>query len=80
MSTSETDESPFHPGELAVQDRSGVLDEADYLGRRMFRPFLTEQHREFFEQLPFIMIGSVDDTGQPWASMLIGISRLSTPW
>jgi uncharacterized protein len=72
MTQHSDDSSPFHPGELSVQDRSGVLEEADYLGRRLFRPYLTEQHREFFEQLPLLVVGSVDDAGQPWASMLFG--------
>jgi predicted pyridoxine 5'-phosphate oxidase superfamily flavin-nucleotide-binding protein len=33
---------------------------------------LIEQHRQFYVQLPFILVGSVDATGQPWASMLAG--------
>lgn len=63
--------SPFHKGELAVQAQSGVLDEAAMLGK-MFRPYLTEQHREFFAQLPMLLVGSLDDAGQPWATMLFG--------
>lgn len=38
----------------------------------MIRAFMPDQHREFFETLPFVLIGSIDDGGQPWASMLIG--------
>jgi predicted pyridoxine 5'-phosphate oxidase superfamily flavin-nucleotide-binding protein len=72
MTTRAAQGSPFHEGELTVQERSGVLEEADFLGRRMFRPFLTEQHREFFAQLPYLLVGSMDDQGQPWASMLFG--------
>jgi predicted pyridoxine 5'-phosphate oxidase superfamily flavin-nucleotide-binding protein len=63
--------SPFHAGELAVQARSGVLDDAAMLAG-MFRPYLTEQHRQFFAQLPLLFVGSMDDAGQPWASMLFG--------
>jgi uncharacterized protein len=63
--------SPFHAGELAVQARSGVLDDAAMLAG-MFRPYLTEQHRQFFAQLPLLFVGSMDDAGQPWASLLIG--------
>ena len=63
--------SPFHKGELAVQAQSGVLDEAAMLGK-MFRSYMTEQHREFFAQLPMLLVGSMDDAGQPWASMLFG--------
>jgi predicted pyridoxine 5'-phosphate oxidase superfamily flavin-nucleotide-binding protein len=63
--------SPFHTGELAVQAQSGVLEDAAMLGG-MFRPYLTEQHRQFFAQLPLLFVGSMDDAGQPWASMLFG--------
>jgi uncharacterized protein len=64
--------SPFHPGELLVQELSGVREEAEYLGQHMIRPFLSEQHRDFFSKLPFLVVGSMDDAGQPWASMLFG--------
>jgi len=57
------DDSPFHRGEQAVQTRVGV---------RVIRDFMPEQHREFFGQLPLIVIGAVDATGSPWASMLMG--------
>jgi uncharacterized protein len=36
------------------------------------RSFMPEQHREFFEMLPLVFAGSLDETGQPWASMLVG--------
>ena len=71
MSTHAKAHSPFHAGELAVQARSGVLDRAALLGK-MFRPYLTEQHREFFAQLPLLFVGYLDDAGQPWASALFG--------
>jgi len=36
------------------------------------RPYMPEQHRDFFAQLPFLVVGSVDESGQPWASILAG--------
>lgn len=65
-------ESPFHEGELAIQERLGVRDKIDQQGRRANRRYLTDQHREFFPMLPYVFIGSVDDSGQPWASILMG--------
>lgn len=65
-------ESPFHPGELAIQARLGVQDQIDRQGRRIIREFLTEQHRQFFAQLPYVMVGTVDAEGHPWASVLVG--------
>lgn len=64
--------SPFHAGELAVQERLGVRDKMDTFGRKVIRPFLPDQHREFYGQIPLIYAGHVDDEGQPWASVLVG--------
>ncbi|WP_119421885.1 pyridoxamine 5'-phosphate oxidase family protein [Desertibaculum subflavum] len=64
--------SPFHAGEQAVQRRAGVRERAEMMGRRMVRDFMPDQHREFFAELPFIVAGSVDPEGRPWASMLVG--------
>ena len=65
-------ESPFHAGELAIQAKMGVKERADRLGRRMIREYLTEQHQEFFSQLAYIIVGTVDELGSPWASILTG--------
>ncbi|HEX5660427.1 MAG TPA: pyridoxamine 5'-phosphate oxidase family protein [Polyangiales bacterium] len=65
-------DSPFHQGEQSVQTRAGVRERAEQMGRRMIRAFLPEQHRQFFEQLPFVLVGSVDDEGAVWASVLSG--------
>jgi predicted pyridoxine 5'-phosphate oxidase superfamily flavin-nucleotide-binding protein len=64
--------SPFHPAELALQERFGHRQTLDVRARRTVRGVLIEQHRQFYAQLPFILVGSVDATGQPWASMLAG--------
>lgn len=75
-----TDASPFHPGEQEVQARAGKRDEMEHFGRRVIRPFMPDQHREFFAQLPFLVVGSVDEKGWPWASILSGRPGfLSTP-
>lgn len=65
-------EEPFHRGERLVQERVGVRDRMGVAGRHSIRTYMPEQHREFFEQLPFVVVGSVDDSGQPWASVLAG--------
>lgn len=66
------EQSPFHEGELAIQERVGVRDKMDAIGRRVVRRYLTEQHRGFFPLLPYVFIGSVDTQGRPWASVLFG--------
>jgi predicted pyridoxine 5'-phosphate oxidase superfamily flavin-nucleotide-binding protein len=64
--------SPFHPGETAIQERLGVRDKIEASGRRVVRDYLPEQHRSFFAQLPFLVVGSVDGADRPWASLLVG--------
>ncbi|WP_269503669.1 pyridoxamine 5'-phosphate oxidase family protein [Burkholderia sp. IMCC1007] len=68
----ELDTAPFHAGELAVQQRAGVTDAASAAGRRGIRRFMPDQHRTFFAQLPFFVLGGVDASGQPWATLRVG--------
>lgn len=64
--------SPFHPGEQAMQTRLGVREQVEAMGSRMIRDHMPEQHREFFGQLPWLLVGSQDADGQPQASVLWG--------
>lgn len=66
------EEAPFHAGELAVQTRAGVRDKAEVGGRRSIRRYMPDQHRQFFAQLPFIVLGGIDAQGQPWATLRFG--------
>lgn len=70
MGSSAAPPSPFHPGESAVQERLGVRDKVEAAGGRVLRDYMPEQHRSFFAQLPFIVVGSVDAAGRPWASLV----------
>jgi uncharacterized protein len=62
----------FHDGERAVQERAGSRERMAVVGPRAIRDYMPEQHRDFFGQLPFIVVGARDDDGQPWASLLAG--------
>ncbi|MEQ9520657.1 MAG: pyridoxamine 5'-phosphate oxidase family protein [Parvibaculum sp.] len=64
--------SPFHEGELRIQGRLGFRDRIDAMARRSVRDYMPEQHRTFFEQLPFLLLGTVDDKRRPWASLVAG--------
>jgi predicted pyridoxine 5'-phosphate oxidase superfamily flavin-nucleotide-binding protein len=64
--------SPYHEGERAMQTRAGVRERAERAGRRMIRDFMPDQHRELFEKLPYIIVGSLDARDRPWASILVG--------
>lgn len=65
-------EEAFHAGERGMQLRAGVAvrNRLAAHGAKIIRDSMSDQHRDFFEQLPFIVIGSVDAEGQPWASLL----------
>ncbi len=60
----------WHEGERALQERAGVRERMEQLGTRVIRDAMPDQHREFFSQLPFVIAGTVDGAGQPWASVL----------
>ena len=64
--------SCFHAGELALQTEAGVAERMARVGSQMIREFMPAQHRQFFERLPFVVVGSIDAQGQPTASLLAG--------
>jgi len=64
--------SPFHPGEQWVQEVVGVRARAEATGTGFIRTEMPAQHREFFGILPWLLVGSVDATGQPHASVVVG--------
>lgn len=63
--------SPWHPGEVAVQRSAGVAEKMAAHGR-VIRDHMIDQHRAFYPQLPFIVAGTVDAAGDPWATILTG--------
>ena len=63
--------SPFHAGERQVQQRLGVRDIEDW-ARKVVRPYLPEQHRDFHTALPFLVAAARDAEGRPWATLLAG--------
>ncbi len=64
--------SPFHAGELALQERAGTRARLEVAGRRIIRDQMPDQHRELFEKLPHMIAGVADAGGQPWATLLTG--------
>lgn len=65
--------SPWHAGELALQESVGVVERMDRPGRLFVRRVLIDQHRAFYNQLPFVLLGSVDPEGNVWATMRAGL-------
>lgn len=64
--------SPFHEGEVALQKTVGVAERMEAFGRRVIRDSMPDQHRDFYRQLPFIVLGSVDPAGDTWVTLLSG--------
>ncbi len=55
-----------------MQARVGARDRLAEIGGHVVRDFMPDQHRELFEKLPYLLVGSVDASGRPWASMVVG--------
>ena len=58
-----------------LTQQADVLD----VGRRVIRNYLPDQHREFYTQLPFVLVGSIDTLGRPWASVPVSYTHLTLP-
>ncbi|WP_085723570.1 pyridoxamine 5'-phosphate oxidase family protein [Pseudomonas sp. R37(2017)] len=66
------DRSPWHAGEKQLQAHVGVAERMEVFGRKVIRSEMPDQHRTFYQQLPFMLYGAVDTEGRPWASILEG--------
>lgn len=64
--------SPWHAGEIALQETVGVVAEMATMGPQFIRDNLVDQHRRFYAQLPFAVFGSVDSEGLVWATPRAG--------
>uniref|UniRef100_B0SUQ1 Pyridoxamine 5'-phosphate oxidase-related FMN-binding n=1 Tax=Caulobacter sp. (strain K31) TaxID=366602 RepID=B0SUQ1_CAUSK len=61
-------EGPFHRGELIAHGLAGTGTP----GATGIRPFMPDQHREFFALLPYLFIVTTDADGWPIATVLTG--------
>ena len=64
--------SPFHKGEVEFQRKVGVADQLEQFARRVIRPYMPDQHREFFANLPLVYLGYADKDGWPVATVSHG--------
>ena len=58
---------PFHSDERTAQGLAGKV-----AGRAAIRPFMPDQHRDFFALLPYLFAATLDARGWPMASVLTG--------
>ena len=70
--TTATAAAPWHAGERQLQARIGMAERMAQVGAKVIRPYMPDQHRAFFAQLPFLVAGAVDGQGDPWAGVLEG--------
>lgn len=66
------DRSPWHEGERLMHQRLGISEQMEQQGSRAIRDFMPEQQRIFYGQLPFLLVGAVDESGAPWGTLLQG--------
>jgi 3-oxoacyl-[acyl-carrier-protein] synthase III len=74
--------SVFHEGEREMQQITKTRLAQEELGRGIIREFMPEQHRQFFTSIganPLLFAGTLDERGQPWASILLGNLYTSYP-
>ena len=64
--------SPFHAGECAVQQRVGMRDRIESVGRKVIYDYMPLEHREFYESLPSFFISGLDREQRVWGSVLVG--------
>lgn len=64
--------SPWHAGEKVLQEIYSVSERMEVIGQKVIRNYMPDQHREFYQQLPFMVVGAVDAQQRPWATMLEG--------
>lgn len=61
----------YHPAEIELQEKTGRRDLAQMLGRRV-TDHVTDEAAKILSAVPFIVAGTVDEAGRPWASFLAG--------
>ena len=72
---------PFHEGEIQLQKATGTHKSVMTYAPRFIRPFMPQQHVDFYENQPFLIAAARDTTGSLWATLLThptGENRLTT--
>jgi predicted pyridoxine 5'-phosphate oxidase superfamily flavin-nucleotide-binding protein len=64
--------SQFHSAEISVQERLGVAKLVAKYSQGFIREIMPDQHRKFFNELSFVVIGVIDEKGYPWPIPLFG--------
>jgi uncharacterized protein len=65
------DDGPYHAGARSMQERAGVVAQADRNARAV-RSDVPDVAAAFLAEQPFVVVGSVDTAGRVWCSLLTG--------
>lgn len=63
--------SVYHSGELKVQTRAGATETAINVSRMIY-PLIAHVFIDFIQSRPMVVLGSIDDDGMAWTSILCG--------
>lgn len=63
---------PFHEGEIFVQRKLGTHDDVMQFAPKFIRPYLPEQHVDFYTNQPYLAVAARDTQGRMWASLMFG--------
>ena len=63
--------NPFHEGEIKLQQQAGVQEKVMSYAPKVVRPYIPEQHRDFYEAQPFLVAAARDKDGNMWTTLLV---------
>lgn len=62
--------NPFHAGEVKLQQQANVQTSVMSYAPRVIRPYLPQQHLDFYQQQPFMVAAALDSNGYMWSTLL----------
>ncbi|WP_397452247.1 pyridoxamine 5'-phosphate oxidase family protein [Pseudomonas sp. NA-150] len=64
--------SIWHAGEKFFQNLLGISQQMDAHARRAVRDYMPDQHRTYYQLLPYLFMTTVDEQDCPWVTILEG--------
>jgi ferredoxin-NADP reductase/predicted pyridoxine 5'-phosphate oxidase superfamily flavin-nucleotide-binding protein len=63
--------NPFHDGEVFMQKKEKVHERVMSYAPRVIRPYMPEQHVDFYVNQPFLVAAARDQEGNMWSTFLM---------
>jgi uncharacterized protein len=67
--------NPFHEGEVRMQKIQNVHEHVMSYAPLVIRPFMPDQHRQFFSSLPFLVAAARDTNGNMWSTLIFSTTE-----